>query len=190
MTELPMDELVVAWTGFPGAPGYSVFHAIPEGGVQAHIVSLFNAFKNNMPSNVKMTIPGSGRTLDATTGNQIGVWSGATTTVVQGADTGKYSAPTGMVINWSTSTLHKGRMIRGRTFFVPMGGVTFDTDGSIVDSYLNTWNGNVADFVADCDEQFVIWARPSGPSASDGFRGHVTSGRIPDKAAILSSRRP
>ena len=189
MTELPMDELVVAWTGFQGAPGYSVFHAIPEGGVQAHIITLLNAFKNNMPSSVKMTVPGSGRTLDATTGTQIGVWGGETTTVIQGTDTGKYAAPVGMVINWTTGTLHRGRLIRGRTFIVPMGSVTFDTNGSIVDSYLDTWNGNVNTFVSDVDEQFVIWARPTSAGASDGFRGHVTSGRIPDKAAILSSRR-
>jgi hypothetical protein len=191
MAELPMDELVASWTGFPGAPGYSVFHSShTSSGVHDALVSLFTSFKNLIPASVKISFPGSGRVLDAVTGNQIDVWGGETTDVVQGSEGGKYSAPTGMAINWQTSTIHRNKIVRGRTFVVPMAGVLYDTDGSLAATYVTDFNASVAAFVSGLAGAFVVWSRPLTSSSADGLSCPVVSGRIPDKAAILTSRRP
>lgn len=189
-----LDQAVITWTGFPGAPGYSVFYAIH--GTTGHLDLLANwiaTFKNLVPANVHWAFPADGRVIDASNGDQVNVWSGTPPAGQQGTETGKYSAPTGVVTNWHTSTVHNGRLVRGRTFIVPVAGLCFDTDGSLLATYRTTFESAASTLVSASDEALCIWAKPN--SAKPGFPDNgasapITSSSVPDMAAVLRSRRP
>jgi hypothetical protein len=194
MAEVPIDQYVLAWSGFPGAPGYSIFYAVPGGGFASVLHQFFVDIKTNFPSSVKITFPASGRTIDATTGDQVNVWTEAAQSVVQGTSASTYSAPTGAVVNWKTSTVWRGKLIRGRTFLVPLIHECFDTDGSLASGSLGAIQTAAGNLVSNAGDKFVIWSQPqptnSDPDDRDGFRGKVTSAVVPDKAVVLRSRRP
>lgn len=189
-----LDQAVITWSGFPGAPGYSVFYAIH--GTTGHldiINAWFTAQRNLIPINVKVTFPSSGRVIDASNGDQVNVWSATPPPTNQGTETGKYSAPTGIVTTWNTSTIHFGKMVKGRTFTVPVAGLVFDTDGSLTTTYRQNFQDAANALVASSDEAMCIWSRPrtDKPGFPDnGASCPITSAVVPDKAAVLRSRRP
>jgi len=72
---------------------------------------------------------------------------------------------------------------------VPIRGDYFQAGGTIVDASLSSIRAEVATFLANTVDNFVVWHRPTGPEAADGASALVTSAVIPDKVAILRSRR-
>lgn len=192
MAVVPIDEAVLTWTGFPGQPGYSVLYAIPESGVLADIRDFFEAMKAAIPANVKISYPNSGRTVDATKGDQVGVWTGESYTATQCTASGPYAAPVGVCLNLLTDTLHRGKYIKGRLYVVPAASASFDTDGSLTTSGKAVWQTAADNLAAAASGNLVVWSRPnlSKPAAQqDGNRGRVVSITVPDKAIVLRSRR-
>lgn len=192
MAVIPLDQLIVTWTGFGGAPGYTNLYATPSGGVRAALIDLFTVFKQWMPSQVSMFFPSTGKQIDATNGDMIGSWSAGTDATLVGAQNGAWAAPVGTAINWTTATISHGKLIRGRTYFVPMSSVMFDNTGVLVSANRNTLNAAVNTFVTASGGNFAIWQRPwvvDGVQTRDGYRGIVTAGTVPNKAAVLTSRR-
>lgn len=189
-----LDQAVLSWTGFPGAPGFSVFYAIH--GTSGHLTLLANwvaSFKNLLPANVKISFPSGGRVIDASNGEQVDVWTGTPPAVQQGTETGKYAAPVGVMTRWNTGTIHHGKMVKGKTFIVPTSSVVFDTDGSMLGSMLTVFQDAANTLVAASDEALVIWARPRSDKPgfpNNGASCPIVSATVPDKAVVLRSRRP
>ena len=187
---IPIDQGVVAWSGFLGAPGYSVFYAEPGQAVMARIREFFEGIKSVIPAGITLTFPSSGKTIDAATGDQIGSWTGSAQQSVVGAASGVFSAASGAVVHWHTATLWRGRLIRGRTFLVPLSGLAYDVNGTLEPGALTLIQTVANGLVNTTSGHMVIWARPNPLTTrpeKGGFKGSVISASVVDKVAVLKS---
>lgn len=198
-------RVTAEWTGFPGGPGFSVFHMRDFGsgtgpgadptlesvnGAMARIRQLFIAFAPLLAPPVSVQVRPVVDILEDTTGTLVDSLSGTPVTPVLSSATGNYSAPAGAVINWRTNGIRNGRRIRGRTFLVPLAGSSFDGNGSLSTSAQTTIQ-NAANVLVDTagTPDLGVYARPSSPLASDGQWVLASSATVPDMAALLTSRR-
>lgn len=194
---VPIDEVVLTWTGFPGAPGYTVLHT----GVDQHITDQWRDFllgiATIIPNTVRVAFPTSGRRISATTGDQTGVWAGPATPDFVGAGTGVYAGPVGLCLNWATQTLHAAHFIKGRTYIVPLVQAMFSLNGTLDDTTLGVVRGHAGILLGAVDESMRIWSRPikfknaadGSDNTRNGASGEVKAVSVPDKAIVLRSRR-
>lgn len=189
-----IHEAVVELEGFPGGPGYSVFYF---GSLVTDIGTDLNAFytaiASHIPDNVTIKIPSSGKTLDDANGNLMGAWSGTPAADVVGGNMGAYSAPVGLIVRWTTTGIVRNRIVKGRTFIVPLGSGVWDTDGSLSSTVISDAETAAAALVGSSASELLVWSRPkrdaSGTVTDPGSSFAVESSSVPDKAAVLTSRR-
>jgi hypothetical protein len=188
-------RVTAEWSGFTGAPGYSVFHfsAIEQSSAQANsaadaVSAFFTSVSEMLPSAVSVRVKSSVEILDEANGDLLNELAVDAQPTVTGMSTGSYSGASGAVVNWLTNDIRKGKRVRGRTFLVPLGSASYDNTGSLVGDTLNKLNA-AAVALRSTGPVLQVWARPSGPGASDGAAYIVTGSRVPDLAAILRSRR-
>ena len=197
MTDLYRSTVV--WTGFAGSPATTTLYttAIP---VTSGIKAFFTAIKALVPSTVQWAIRGSGDTINDANGELTGGWStGADLSEVGGAAGANYSAPSGIVVRLTTSTIVAGRRVKGRIFVVPTIGTVFDSNGTITTANLATLQTAASSLVSSQAGTLAVWARPfpgrpaegSRPArpARSGSTALVTGATVPDMAAVLRSRR-
>jgi hypothetical protein len=177
------------WLGFPGAPGVTTlfWDAATSGPNLTAWNSFLTAIAGRIPTDVTLQSQNTGDVIDDITGAIIGVWTGATQASVPGSGVGAYAAPAGVHINWRTAGIVRGHRVRGRTFLVPILASAYDSDGSLSSSALTTFRTALATFQAAAAPALLVWHRPVGGAGGDSFP--VTSADMPDKAAILKSRR-
>lgn len=201
----PIFRVKLNWSGFPGAPGLSVFHfrdfdtepgaGISEAGAQAavdRIDSFITAIRTYIPQGVMLRTEAEVEVIEETDGKLQDMF----TTVPAAAQAGAmstasgFSAPSGAVINWRTSGVRNGRRIRGRTFLVPLGAGSYQSDGTLA-SAAQTGLAAAAQALIDTSgsPDLGVYARPSAPGATDGNWVVATSSNVPDLAAVLRSRR-
>lgn len=185
-----MDQAVVQWTGFPGAPGYTVFYALPGGSFADAIYDFFNTIKPQLPSVVKVQVPNEGAVMNPLTGEITGSWSGTTHPLITGGAAGKYAASTGACVTWTTGVFIDGRRVKGRTFLVPLESGCYAPDGSLDDGTRTILQGAVDDLVEAGVDHFGIWHRPKPEGSETGQLCEVNAGMIRDRTAVLTSRRP
>lgn len=186
----------INWTGFVGAPGYSVFHARsfeadPTGEATAFrdALNLFiNAIRDNLPPVVSLAIDPEIEVLEDTTGVLDDVVQLPSIAPVAGTGLAGYQGPTGAVINWRTGLIRNGRRVRGRTFIVPVSSSKFDTDGTLTAAARTDFQDAANALLGAAGVQLCIYGRPT-PGAADGVNGQVISASVPDMAAVLRSRR-
>lgn len=199
-----MPEILKAkinWTGFIGAPGYTnlYFSEFNETGyTQAHAdgvalkASTFaNQLRDFLPSAVTVNMDPTVEIIQSDTGNLVGFFSTTPIAGGVGALTGTYSATSGACIAWGTNGVRNSRRVRGRTFVVPLGNSAYESNGTLaagtisaLTSYANALKNNTT-----APGDFGIWARPTGPDATDGEWFAVETVSVKDKAAVLRSRR-
>jgi len=177
------------WNGFVGGPGVTTLYwdiaaATPN---LAAWNTFLTAIQARFPSVLTWQSQNSGDVLDDVTGNIIGSWTGAAQASVAGTAAGAYSAPAGSCVNWRTAGIVSGHRVRGRTFLVPMSGAAYDTDGTIAAAALTTLRTALATFQAAASPNLLVWHRPVAHTGGDSFP--VTGADIPDKSAVLRSRR-
>lgn len=186
-------RIQVAWSGFVGAPGVSTFYCLDAATFRPGLVAFIYAATNDLPTTVTTTVPSTGDLIDEVTGDITGAWSDGTDAVTTGLTTGTYPAPSGLVVNWLTDTVIAGRRVRGKTFFVPLGGSRYDTNGSIDGATVSAFQSRATTLLAASPGQMLLWHRPtlagspSGVTPGEGVP--VTGFRVPDLAAVLRSRR-
>lgn len=195
-----MAKIVVNWTGFSGAPGYTnlYFRDFGVGDIDQAIVdgSITKAYNwmssvaSRVPASVTLSISSSVEIIESSNGQLQRFMQGTPPAAIVGTGTGAYSAASGAVVNWYTDGVRNGRRIRGRSFLVPLAGSALDTNGTIADTQLaalrTASNGLIT---ATGAGDFGIWARPTTPGGTDGQWNAVTSMTVPDKVAVLRSRR-
>lgn len=186
-----IDQCVVKWTGFSGAPGFSVFYATPGGDFSNKLQTFFTSIANKLPPVVKINVPTSGFTLEDSTGTATDTWTSTPThATITGSGDAPYVAAAGVCVNWITPDLNpKGHRVKGRTFLVPVSQSNYDADGTIHPLPLGQWLTASQQLVDDGLGHFVIWHRPSGPGASDGSSHPVEQRVVNDRFAVLTSRR-
>jgi hypothetical protein len=194
-------RIKINWTGFIGSPGYTnlYFEPVPEGdpitqavvdAAHLKVQTWMIAVKAFLPTNTTITVDSQVAELDEQTGNIEAFWTIAAPTLQIGTAAGAYTAGTGVCVSWSTAGVRKGRRVRGRTFIVPLGGGTYDTDGTIQAGSLTTLRSAANALHVDSNGvRLVVYARTPGAIIPDGGAYDVTGATINDKVAFLSSRR-
>lgn len=93
------------------------------------------------------------------------------------------------LVRWGTDTYIAGRRLRGRSFISPLAADAIGTDGEIKGGIASGMDTHLAAFIAVPTEgdAAVVWHRPV--SGSGGSAGQITSGLMPLKVAVLTSRR-
>lgn len=194
---MALYRIKARWTGFTGSPGYSVFHFdIPTSpnptDAQTHVNNVREFFQDMQayyPSSVRINVERSVEVIDQPTGQLESMLTVPTDPgVVSGADTGPYSAAVGACVTWDTTGIRNGRRVRGRTFVVPLGSGAYGTDGTLSGTFITQIQSATLRLTSG-GFAFCIFARPSGPGATDGDSYSVTGARIADKTAVLRSRR-
>lgn len=178
-----LHQLRVSWTGMKGGPGVSTFYSQTDKDVTlAHLHTFFDAIKYALPTSVTIKFPTVGSEIDSATGNVTGTWSSSLQPNVVGTDNGRYSAPSGAVINWHTGLYVGGRELRGKTFLVPCGSGVFESDGSLNNDWVRDFQLAAAGLCGP-DDPIVIWSPLQGATAP------AVAGTVPDKSVVLRSRR-
>lgn len=187
----PVHTTITAtWLGIPGAPGYSKFRFsgnLSSGEATAaagRVSTMFSSIRGLLPATCSVNFAAVAQVFDFDSQLVSEVALDPPPTAVLGQAVGNYSGATGAVINWVTSTIAQGRRVRGRTFIVPLAA-GFDTSGSLGATTITAIQG-AAQTLAEGSPGLVIVKRP--PGAVVGEYG-VTGASVPDRAAILRSRR-
>lgn len=98
-------------------------------------------------------------------------------------------APAGAVVNWKTAEIKRGRRVAGRTFLVPLAAGLFEANGTLTAAAIAE-AGEFAAAMNDAgatDLVHVVWSRPV--LGVGGTKHGITGYTIPDKVAVLRSRR-
>jgi hypothetical protein len=213
MTELLRVKL--RWSGFVGAPGFSVFHfrdynvggdgnpITQESAAAAagRVRNFFNGTKFLFPNTVTFHVENDVEVIEDTTGEITGFLSAGNPADVigeAGVNVG-YSAAVGAVINWRTNAVRRGRRVRGRTFLVPLSSSCYENNGSLNASCLTALNTAAAGLTTTTaqEPELGVYARPhrtrntdgSWTTVPDGEWSFATSFNVPDMTAVLRSRR-
>lgn len=189
------------WNGFQGAPGYSnffyggVFNGTPtqtdaENAAQ-NVFSLGGYVRSFLPAEVSLQVQTDVEVVDEATGELQTVHNVAPRATLPGeAASAPYSAASGAVITWRTGGVRNGRRVRGRTFLVPLATAAYQSDGTLAASTITALTTNLNTFLNPPDAiEMGIYARPSVKGASDGAWFAATGFSVPDKVAVLRSRR-
>jgi len=165
----------------------------------ASVHNFWDALKGSLPTDFHAQVEGAGDIIEDTTGELTGAWTGVQPLQVVGLVGGSYAAPVGLVVDWLTSTILDGKRVRGKTFVVPVGGSSFESDGSPDAGTIATFQAAGAALIAAEGGLLCVWHRPRVARPADGSRpavtaragGHaeVTSCSVPNLAAVLRSRR-
>lgn len=200
VTVVEMARVKINWTGFLGGPGYSnlYFAGEPGGVIDGTIAqgavdkvdAWLSSVQTRIPTTVTVQTAATVEVVDETNGHLLRFITVTPAAARTGQGTGNYSAASGAVCNWYTDGVRNSRRVRGRLFIVPLAGSALDTNGTINNTELTalrTITATLIDPVGNGD--LGVWARPTAPGATDGIWHRVTAFTIPDKVAILTSRR-
>lgn len=194
-------KVTAKWTGFAGAPGYSNFfwhEEDPAGSFDSGAIAAMNAvgtffdsIKQWFPNTVKWNVQPDVPIIESTTGELVSYANGgARTDIVGTATNAAYSAASGVVVTWRTGGVVRGRRVRGRTFLVPTANVAYDLDGTLQSASAASFGTAATALINTVGQRSpVIWSRPSSKGASDGAFFPILTATVPDKVAILKSRR-
>lgn len=201
---MALNRVRCVWAGIPTGPGVSTFYFGSGTTSMAALVSFWNTVLNNVPTGINVTTPNLGDQIDETTGKIIGSWTGSGGATNNGfAPSANYSAPSGLVIDWLTSLVLDGRRRQGRTFVVPLAATAFQPDGTLGAGTISATLGAATTMIAAYAGEFKVFVRPllaraakpdnippiTAKAGHVGAAAQVILGRIPDKAAVLRSRR-
>lgn len=193
------------WSGFSGAPGFSVLHfrdfGTGEGGgsdptaeqavaAATKVRTFFDTIKLRIPQGVSIQIEPDVEMIEDTTGDLVDSFTAGTQAIVDGGATGSsYSGATGAVVNFRTGSIKNGRRIRGRLFLVPLASNVF-AEGVINPGILPDFQA-AADALVDStgSPDLGVYSRPSSTAATDGRWVIATSANVPNLSAVLRSRR-
>lgn len=193
-----MDKVVAVWTGWSGGPGFSNFYfSGNSSGTQLDDIAdrvrdFFNAIVGQLPNAISISVQ---PTVQRITEGDGQIFDEVPIPTVPPSLTGlggaSFSAPSGACVIWRTGVSVRGRLLKGKTFLVPLASVTTDTDGTIRGSDLTQIRLAASDLVARNtaaeDGNLVVWSRPV--NGAGGVSHEVTASSVADRAAILRSRR-
>jgi len=190
------------WSGYQGGPGYSIFHFKEDGDINPSVASAelavdrvdawIQAIRTFVPQVVTLQTMADVETLLESDGTLTNVLATTPAAAVLGNASSAvgFAAAVGAVINWRTGGVRNGRRVRGKTFLVPFSSAAFEPNGTLAAGTITAINTAAAAMIADTTAPDMgVYARPSGPGATDGIWHKATSYNCPDMGAVLRSRR-
>jgi len=178
------------WTGATGLPGYTrlkfdgTLDAAGALAAATRVRTFFEAIKSLIPVAISINYAEAAQVYgtDQVLLSEVGFVPPAVTV---GTGAGSFSSPSGMVVNWLTSAVFAGRKLRGRSFLVPLVGATYAADGTPSPTAMTAVTNAAAALVSGSPALVV-----AGSHATAGFiQSAVTGSSVPDRAAVLRSRR-
>lgn len=194
-----MNKITAVWSGWAGGPGYSNFYF---GGTAADSAQLtvaqdrvhdfFALFTLCIPTGVTITFQPSSQVITPGDGViQDDIPVGSVAPPVVGAGGANFSAASGACVVWRTGLTVAGRLLKGKTFLVPLGASAYDTDGTILASRLaelrTAASGLASPGAFAAEQQLQVWHRPVG--GTGGVMAPTGTASVNDRVAILRSRR-
>lgn len=188
-------EYRATWTYGVGSPGYSVFHGRSVAldpdqqaadDLASRVGEFFEALDPVIPNDVVISFSSEVLNLDTSTGQLEGVLTVTPPGNVFGQNTASHAAPAGARIAWTTPAIVAGRRLRGATFIVPISSGAFDTDGTLTSGVQTTLNAAALDFRST---GVFTSVQPSVWSRTHGIQADITGHQVPDRVAVLRSRR-
>lgn len=188
-------EYRALWNVPGGGAGYSTFYStapVSPADAQAFanaVAAFFGDVDTFIPSNVTISFDSEVRYLQDASGQLVAVQNVTPPAQVPGVAAGAYAAGAGARIDWRTSSIVNGRRVVGRTFLVPIIGSSFESDGTIVAGTLTALGTAATNYIAALAgvRSAVVWHRPI--NGAGGSIATISSGNVPDKSALLRSRR-
>lgn len=184
------------WNGFNGAPGYTnLFYDDSTGTAQqaadisrTFLVGALTAAPAVLPTNVNLVGPTSVDTVEPATGTLVFTTPITQPAAITGTAAGNFSSSTGACVTWLTSGIVGGHRVRGRTFLVPLAPTAYTTTGGLTSTYQSSLASAAATLIA-ASPDLVCWRRPISQAAGGGGTNVVLAARVPQKTAVLTSRR-
>lgn len=196
----PIIRVKINWTGFIGAPGYTNLffettaadpwdQTYVEAAVDK-VDAFLGAFPTYLPTGLAVAIDPTVAELDEVTGTLTAAWTVTPPATRTGSSATAYGAGSGLCVTWVTGEVQNGRLVRGRTFIVPLAGAGYDNDGSIYGTLLTAARAAATTLTSDSDgARLVVWKRPNPIIPITGGAYNVIGSNVSDKAAQLRSRR-
>lgn len=192
------------WENFIGAPGFSRFtFEAPSSVADAttatnKVRSFFQALVTLIPNGVTVQVQQAVPLYDEQTGVLFGELSATTVPpIVTGTALGgaPVAGGAGAMIGWKTESIWQGRRVQGRTFLVPLAGVS-EANGTLAAAAITTITTAGDGLIAPSTPAFGVWAKqhvrqgtPPKPVQTNGSFFLATSVSVPDRTGILRSRR-
>lgn len=184
-------SVTALWSGFTGGPGYTrlKFAGNLSGPAATNCAdrmrTFFQALITYLPAGCVVSFSEAAQQFD-TTGLLIAeVPISPVPGSITGTGAGAYAGGSGAVINWLTGSVLNGRKVRGRTFLVPLTGAFF-TDGTLAGAAITAIT--TAATTLQGGSPGLVVASGLVPGTSGSSAG-VTGVSVPDRAAVLRSRR-
>lgn len=187
---MAIQRLRCEWAGDGvEGPGLTTFYAEADGtlAIQVGASAFFTALVDVIPAGTTITIPAGGDLLDEATGELTGTWGSGSPTVVLGEFPGSFAGGVGARVVWETGVVRAGRRVRGSTFVVPLGTVSYEDNGTLTAATVSLLESAIAGMLVQVPTQMRVWSRPK--PALPGAASPVISGRAPDRISWLRSRR-
>jgi hypothetical protein len=148
--------------------------------------AFFDGIKAVFNSGVVWTFPGEVTELDTTTGVLEDVHAITAPAQVVGTGSAAMAAPAGARVRWLTPAVVNSRRLAGSTFLVPLMASSYEPNGSLLGTSITTINTAATAYLdtgvfESC--QPVVWSR------THGILADATAFVVPDKVAVLRSRR-
>lgn len=182
-------RVTATWQGTTGLPGYTRMKCdglvMPQAaqGLADSMRTFFDTIKTYIPQDVTISWDGLAQ-MFSDNGQLIGEYSYTPPAQVVGANVQSYASPTGAVVNWLTNDFVNGRRVRGRTFLVPLGANAYATDGTLAPAAQTAIQTAAVSLVGAPSSLLIATGQPAA-----GTLHEVTGASVPDRAAILRSRR-
>lgn len=207
-----IGRVKIEWSGFQGGPGLTVLHfgtadlatfgQTEANDAVAKADAFIQALKAHIPYQATLRTLADVEALEVGTGALQSIYSttpAATATSTQSLGQ-KYTAASGAVITWKTNHVKNRRRMRGRTFLVPLGISVVENNGTLDPAFITGMNtAATALRNTGAVTRLYVYARPKKDidlpeplpdyTFSGGEAGEVIGHAIPDKAAVLRSRR-
>ena len=196
----PIGKVQVVLSGFAGAPGLinlywngaaaGTFTSGDATAAVAATYALINAIKACFAGNCVMQVQPSVETVDALTGQLVGIVSATPVAAVNGSGTGTVLSAEGPLLQWLTADVVGRRLVRGRTFLVPSASSALATTGTVLPATVTTVLAAAATYIATSGPSPVIWHRPVPfGTGANGSAHEIIAAGMPLTVAVLRSRR-
>lgn len=200
-----IGQLVFNLTGWNGAPGANVFAISPNQAfpdwpqrfaqAASELRTVYAALAQNTPQGWTAVASGIGRVLDDASGELLGVGAYDVPDPVTSpvtATEGRNSRATQIVASYRTQDIHRGRLIRGRTYLGPVIPAAFANDGTILQSLRNDLEAAYGGLLTGLGPLLAVWSRPGRDATGQtypGSYGDVTEVTVSAQPGVLRSRR-
>jgi hypothetical protein len=197
-----------AWSGTSGGPGVTQvffqdansFGEISSSQAQSAVNAMrafWGAIALYIPDNITLTVSPVVDSYNVVSGDLEASVSAATAPpTIAGVNTTGFAMASGFKVNLNTTTIRRGRRVRGGIFVVPSGGNAFSTDGQVISTArtaINTAGQQFLSALSTAGLRLVVFSRPLSAGQVGGPRSGdvapVTVMETNEKTAVLRGRR-